>query len=67
MNKMLCLNVHNECVPAYAEQVAAEASAGEEEIIQFLQEHTLVGLLPVPHPSELGAGILDFHVPNSCH
>lgn len=30
--------------------MAAEASAGEEEIIQFLQDHTLVGLLPVPHP-----------------
>ena len=37
------------------EQVAAEASAGEEEIIQFLQDHTLVGLLPVPHPSEISA------------
>lgn len=33
--------------------MAAEASAGEEEIIQFLQDHTLVGLLPVPPPNPM--------------
>ena len=32
------------------ESIAAEEGAAEEDIVQFLKDTTLVGLLPVPHP-----------------
>ena len=32
------------------ECAANESAASEEEVVAFLERHTLVGLLPVPHP-----------------